>query len=65
MKMKIKGEFTVETDSGMMNNVRQPLSYLELEAFELSPIKLNGLTSKGIEKDSPTTVNTEKGVKNK
>jgi len=46
MKIKIKGEFTVETDSGMMNNVKQPLSYLELEAFELSPIQLNGFTSK-------------------
>jgi len=46
MKIKIKGEFTVETDSGMMNNVKQPLSYLELEATELSPIKLNGFTSK-------------------
>jgi len=46
MKIKIKGEFTVETENNIMNNVKQPLSYLELEAFEMSPIKINEFTSK-------------------
>ncbi len=46
MKIKIKGEFTVETENMMMNNVKQPLSYLELELSELTPLKINGFNSK-------------------
>ena len=49
MKIKIKGEFTIEMDNGMMNNVKQPLSYLELEVFEMTPFRLNAFTSKNLD----------------
>ena len=46
-KIIIKGNFTVETDYGFMNNFKQPLEHLEMEVTELNPIKINKMNSVG------------------
>lgn len=46
MKLIIKGEFTIETDSNIMNNVHQPLSLLEMEILPTNPVILNRFKSK-------------------
>ena len=38
----------METDSEMMNNVKQPLSLLEIEIPVMNPIHINKFSSKGI-----------------
>lgn len=58
MKIKIKGEFIVETESGMMNNVKQPLCYLELESFEPSPIRIIAFNSKKCVNDNTNENNS-------
>ena len=46
-KIIIKGNFTVETDYGFVNNFKQPLQLLEIEVTELNPIKINKMSSVG------------------
>ncbi len=44
-KIIIKGNFTVETDYGFINNFKQLLQHLEIEVTELNPIKINKMSS--------------------
>ena len=48
-KIIIKGNFTIETDLSFVNNVKQPLSAIELEIAEscpmFIPVRCHRLTS--------------------
>ena len=49
MKIKIKGKFVIEEGINM-DNVKQPLAYLEIEVYPTTPISVNAFSSHKEEK---------------